>query len=145
MVQPVEPFFSNDLEGWAKVAGFLGALILGAWRMLNSDITRRVKVLENEAKTTIERRTVIDVRLREAETAVVVMKNDIKGLGDSFDEFCARQERFMNRIEKKEDEVTAEINKFGQRVASLEGTIRTASTFNTEIAKAIKEVIREGR
>lgn len=141
ILQSTEPFFSNDWEGLAKVIGFLVALTLGAWKMLNSALVRRVEKLEEEQEKTIERRIVVDKAIGEMK----LMQNDIQGLQDSFDSFCKKQERFFERLDEKDDKVTGKLEKLTDRVASLEGTVRTSATFGGDLVNAIKEVIRESK
>lgn len=122
--QSPDPFFTNDPGGWAKVAGLLGAILLGIWRFMNAPFNARIDALSKEVETTKQRREVVDSRLNILERDVLVMNTNLRGLDESFGDISNKLERLIGRIDARDDRVADAIQEMGERMASMESTLR---------------------
>jgi flagellar capping protein FliD len=119
-----DPFFSNDPGGWAKVAGLLGAIILGIWRLMNAPFNARIDALTTEIETSKRRREMVDSRLNALERDTLVMGANLRGLDESFGDISADLKRLIDRIDKREDRVADTLTSMGERLASMESSMR---------------------
>ncbi len=92
-MQQNDPFFSSDVEGVTRfvimVFGFLSTLFVAIWKLLTKPINERISRIDT-LLTGKDNKSRLDMIEGEA----LLMRNDIKGLTESFD----RQQEILEEV-----------------------------------------------
>lgn len=129
-MQGPDPFFSNDLEGWAKVIGFFIAIVAFVGgvmtKLVSSAFSERLKTVEREIGVTVERRVTIDNRVEDHTKRIILVENDVKGLQESYErsadtlkELSVKVDRQREAQQERDERLAKTIGEFSAKIDIL--------------------------